>query len=87
MLGLCSVVLLHFLFGQVDLFPQLPGGHAQNAAAQGAQLHKGVGGGYPEIIVTADLGHQAFDIGIGGFAFRGVSRCPSDRLPDQEGSA
>ena len=74
-------MLLHFLFGDVNFLFQFPGGHPKHTAAEGAQLHQGIGGGDPDGIVAADFIRQSLDVLVGGDTLLGVDHLDVVQLP------
>ena len=72
---------LHFFGGPGDLFFQLPGGHTKHAASQGAELHQGIGGGYPHLVVSANLPDKGLDVGIRRLVFLGVDHLQIVKMP------
>ena len=74
-------MLLHLLFGNVHFCFQLPGGHSQHTTAEGTELHQGIGGGYANGIVAADLVSQRLDILVCSDAFLGVNHLDVVQLP------
>ena len=62
-------MLCHVLFCPLHFLQELSGGHAKHTAAQGADLDQGIGAGYPDVVVAADLMYQSFDVGIARLIF------------------
>ena len=75
-------MLLHFLLGDLHLFLQFPGRHAQHTGAQGRDLHKRIRGGYAYVVIWADPGDQCFDIGVAGLVFFGEYRYAVKKIED-----
>ena len=58
--------------GGFHAFPQLPGGHSQQARTERRKLHQRVGGADAGRIVVTDAGGQGLDVGIAGLALLGI---------------